>query len=164
MGEGLFGRLNGIFALALVDVKAREVVLVRDPVGVKPLYVGRSNGLLWWSSELGAAKGVGLASPEVSADALKLFLTFRFIPSPYTIFEDVWKLPPGHFVRIRSQGESGRPTFVPFEHRRASLPTADIRHGFASDARGERGSRRRTGRGEPGCAPRECRGRRGRVH
>jgi asparagine synthase (glutamine-hydrolysing) len=111
-GEGLFGRLNGIFAIALVDVETQEVVLVRDPVGVKPLYVGRSNGLLWWSSELGAARDVGLASSEVSADALKLFLTFRFIPSPYAIFEDAWKLPPGHFVRLRG-GVLGE--FVPFE-------------------------------------------------
>jgi asparagine synthase (glutamine-hydrolysing) len=114
-GEGLFGRLNGIFALALVDVATREVVLVRDPVGVKPLYVGRSNGLLWWSSELGAARDVGLASTTVSADALKLFLTFRFIPSPYGIFQDVWKLPPGHFVRLGAQSGSGCPSFVPFE-------------------------------------------------
>jgi asparagine synthase (glutamine-hydrolysing) len=113
-GEGLFGRLNGIFALALVDVTSEEVVLARDPVGVKPLYVGRSNELLWWSSELGAARNVGLASSAVSADALKLFLTFRFIPSPYTIFEDVWKLPPGHCVRLSSLGGSERPSFVPY--------------------------------------------------
>jgi len=114
-GEGLFGRLNGIFALALVDVENGEVVLVRDPVGVKPLYLGRSDRLVWWSSELGPARDVGLASTCVSADALKLFLTFRFIPSPYTIFEDVWKLPPGHFVRLPALGGSGRPSFVPFE-------------------------------------------------
>ena len=114
-GEGLFGRLNGIFALALVDMDTAEVVLVRDPVGVKPLYVGRSDRLVWWSSELGPARDIGLASMSVSADALKLFLTFRFIPSPYTIFQDVWKLPPGHFVRLRASDESGRPSFVPFE-------------------------------------------------
>jgi asparagine synthase (glutamine-hydrolysing) len=114
-GEGLFGRLNGIFALALIDVETGEVVLARDPVGVKPLYVGRSNGHLWWSSELGAARDVGLASARVSADALKLFLTFRFIPSPYTIFEDAWKLPPGHFVRLRDLADSGSASFAPYE-------------------------------------------------
>ena len=113
-GEGLFGRLNGIFALALADTTTGEVVLVRDPIGVKPLYVGRSNGLLWWSSELRPARDVGLASPRVSADALKLFLTFRFIPSPYTIVEDAWKLPPGRFVRLRPDA-SGAPSFVPYE-------------------------------------------------
>src|SRR6476646_4502627 len=114
-GEGLFGRLNGIFALALVDTDTEEVVLARDPVGVKPLYVGRSDRLVWWSSELGPAKDVGLVSTPVSADALKLFLTFRFIPSPYTIFQDVWKLPPGHLVRLRAVGESGQPSFVAYE-------------------------------------------------
>src|SRR6478672_8961390 len=114
-GEGLFGRLNGIFALALVDTDTEEVVLARDPVGVKPLYVGRSDRLVWWSSELGPAKNVGLVSTPVSTDALKLFLTFRFIPSPYTIFQDVWKLPPGHLVRLRALSRFGRPSFVPFE-------------------------------------------------
>src|SRR5579862_4805419 len=110
-GEGLFGRLNGIFAFALVDARTSEVVLARDPVGVKPLYVGRSDRLVWWSSELGPATEVGLVSTPVSADALKLFLTFRFIPSPNSIFQDVWKLPPGHFVRLSALSGSGRPSF-----------------------------------------------------
>lgn len=126
-GEGLFGRLNGIFALALADTKTGEVVLVRDPIGVKPLYVGRSNGLLWWSSELRPARDVGLASPRVSADALKLFLTFRFIPSPYTIVEDAWKLPPGHFVRLRPDA-SGAPSFVPYEQTVRSSAEPRTRH------------------------------------
>ena len=113
--EDLFGRLNGIFAFALVDTEERDVVLVRDPVGVKPIYVGCTDDFAWWSSELAAASEVGLVPGPVSGDALKLFLTFRFVPSPHAIFDGVWKLPPGHFVRLRSAADTGRPSFMPFE-------------------------------------------------
>ena len=112
-GEGLFGRLNGIFAFALADTRRDEVVLVRDPVGVKPLYVGHGPGLVWWSSELAAARAAGLASERISHDALKLFFTFRFIPSPYTVYEAVAKLPPGHFVRIDATSPAA-PRFRPY--------------------------------------------------
>jgi asparagine synthase (glutamine-hydrolysing) len=127
-GEQLFGRLNGIFAFALVDARRREVVLVRDPIGVKPLYVGISDGATWFSSELGAAADAGLLAGDISPDALKLFLTFRFIPSPYTINTHAWKLPPGHFVRVSPSTAGAEPEFVPYETRVRS----------AADPRGRR--------------------------
>lgn len=116
-GERLFERLNGIFAFALVDSRRREVVLARDPLGVKPLYVGAAGATTWWSSELGAAKRAGFPFGAVSAEALKLFLLFRFIPSPYTGFEGVWKLPPGHFVRITRETAGRSPRFLAFATR-----------------------------------------------
>jgi asparagine synthase (glutamine-hydrolysing) len=116
-GEGLFGRLNGIFAFAIADVRRRELVLARDPVGVKPLYVGVANGSTWFASELGGASAAGLVADELLPEALKLFLTFRFIPSPHTIAPNAWKVPPGHFLRLRT-GDAGRePRFLPYESR-----------------------------------------------
>lgn len=116
-GEELFGRLNGIFAFAIVDVRRRELVLARDPLGVKPLYVGVSDGSTWFASELAAAAEAGLVSRRLSPDALKLFLTFRFVPSPYTIDAEAWKLPPAHYLRLESSGAGYEPRFVPFECR-----------------------------------------------
>jgi asparagine synthase (glutamine-hydrolysing) len=114
-GERLPGRLNGIFTFAIADAGNGEVVLVRDPVGVKPLYVGVSSGRTWWASELGAARAAGLVGDTIDADALKLFLTFRFIPSPHTIFEKAWKLPPGHLTRIRSADAGNPPVLRPYD-------------------------------------------------
>ena len=124
-GERLFGKLNGIFAFAIADADSGDVVLVRDPVGVKPLFVGLSGSATWWSSEVGAARAVGLIEHRVATEAVKLFLTFRFVPSPYSIYENVWKVPPGHFVRLR-RGNAGRaPTFTSYrcEITSPSAPT-----------------------------------------
>jgi asparagine synthase (glutamine-hydrolysing) len=113
-GEDLFGRLNGIFAFALADARRQEVLLVRDPLGVKPLYVGLSEDGTWFSSELAAAAEAGLLSGELSPDALKLYLTFRFVPSPHTIYARAWKVPPGHFARVRLAQASDDPEFTSF--------------------------------------------------
>ena len=113
----LFPRLNGIFAFAIIDLTKREVVLGRDPLGVKPLYVGTSGDTTWWSSELAAATEAGLAEGPLSSDAIRLFLTFRFVPSPYAVREDAWKLPPSSFVRL-ALNEAGRtPQFESYTPR-----------------------------------------------
>jgi asparagine synthase (glutamine-hydrolysing) len=112
--EQLFGKLNGIFALALFDSRREELVLARDPLGVKPLYVGSNGESTWWASELGAAVGAGLAGARLSIDGLKLFFTFRFIPSPMSVFDDVWKVPPSHFVRVQRNAAGTAPMFQPF--------------------------------------------------
>ena len=104
----LFPRLNGIFAFAIIDLTKREVVLGRDPLGVKPLYAGTNEDTTWWSSELAAAADAGLADGPMSSDAIRLFLTFRFVPSPFAVRERAWKLPPASFVRL-PVGEAGRP-------------------------------------------------------
>src|SRR6266705_2339923 len=100
-GAGLFGRLNGIFAFALFDGRTSpgDLWLVRDPAGVKPLYVGVQRGAWWFASELGAARASGLVESELRTEALDEFLVYRFIPSPGTPFRSVWKIPPGHSCR-----------------------------------------------------------------
>lgn len=105
-GEALFGKLNGIFAIALADERRQRVILARDPMGVKPLYVGVASGMTWWASELVAAAGAKLVQPTISPDGLKLYLMFRFIPSPESIFQQAWKVPPSHYVIVKT-GEAG---------------------------------------------------------
>ena len=108
-GAGLLPRLNGIFAFAIFDLRTREIVLARDPLGVKPLYLGIDGPSTWWCSELAPAADAGLRGPGgLSADALRLFLTFRFVPSPFAVWENVWKLPPASFVRF-GVDDVGRP-------------------------------------------------------
>jgi asparagine synthase (glutamine-hydrolysing) len=124
-GTGLFGRLNGIFAFVLADERSGDVLLVRDPLGVKPLYLGAAGGLTWWSSELAAARAAGAFHPVFSSDGLRLYLRLRFVPSPWTIFESVWKIPPGHFVRIRSDRAGQTPVFERYDAvvRSAAAPS-----------------------------------------
>ena len=114
-GEGLLPRLNGIFAFALSDCRHDVTILARDPVGVKPLYIGVQSGLTWWASELGAARAAGLVSEAISLEALKLYLMFRFIPAPDAILEGVWKLPPGHYVLLRPATAGQAPAFRSYD-------------------------------------------------
>jgi asparagine synthase (glutamine-hydrolysing) len=132
-GIDVLGRLNGIFAIALADTRTREIVLARDPVGVKPLFVGVADGTTWWSSELVAARSVGVLSSEVSAEALKLYLTFRFVPSPYAIHPDVWKVPPSHYVRLGWDDAGRPPRFARYESsiRSARSPRSSAEWGDA---------------------------------
>jgi asparagine synthase (glutamine-hydrolysing) len=111
----LLPRLNGMFAFAIIDVEGREVVLARDPLGVKPLYVGTGDDHTWWCSEIGPAERAGLCRQSFSANALRLFLTFRFIPSPYAVWENAWKLPPSSYVRLRRENLGSPPQFERFK-------------------------------------------------
>lgn len=101
-GPELLERLNGIFAFALFDGRngAGELWLARDPIGVKPLYVGQSRGLWWFASELSAAREAGLVGDELRPAAFDEFLVYRFVPSPGTFYPNAWKLPPSTVCRF----------------------------------------------------------------
>ena len=97
-GSRAFARFNGIFAFAIWDSRRRRLIVARDPLGVKPVYVGESQGRLWFASEVKAAIRAGLCSPAVDRSALSLYLAYRFLPSPQTLFQGVVRVPPGHWV------------------------------------------------------------------
>lgn len=116
-GPRLLPRLNGIFAFALFDGRgpAPEIVLVHDPVGVKPLYVGGDGERWWFASELAAVRRAGLATGALRPEAIDEFLVYRFVPSPGTPFRGAWKLPPGHYCRVPLGQPLARPGFQRFE-------------------------------------------------
>jgi len=96
--ESTARRLIGIFAFALWDRFERRLFLVRDHLGVKPLYYGWFNGLLIFGSELKALRAHPGWPVEVDRDALAAFLRFNYVPAPYTIYRGVSKLQPGSIL------------------------------------------------------------------
>jgi asparagine synthase (glutamine-hydrolysing) len=107
-GERLVERLRGMFAFALWDRARRRLLLARDRLGIKPLYVSRGADALAFASEpkaLLAHPGVGR---EVDAEALEDYLAFGFVPGPRSIFRGIEKLPPGHVLAF-GPGLSGAP-------------------------------------------------------
>lgn len=118
-GVALFGRLNGIFAFALFDGRAGagDVWLVRDPAGVKPLYLGRAGDAWWFASELAAAGACGLVERDLRPEAIDEYLVYRFVPSPGTPYRRVWKVPPGHWTRLSVARPPAEPAFEPYEAR-----------------------------------------------
>jgi len=97
-GDACLKRLNGIFGLAIWDAKRERLLLARDPFGVKPLYYRDDGARLMWASEVKAILADRTISPETNIEALDLFLTLRFVPSPWTMFRGFRKLRPGHFL------------------------------------------------------------------
>jgi asparagine synthase (glutamine-hydrolysing) len=104
-------RFNGMFAFALWDRRERELHLVRDRLGIKPLYYGRIDGSMLFASELKAMRRHPSFKPEIDRDVLALFFRFNYIPEPWSIYKGIRKLPPGTLVTFRVDGgeEGPRP-------------------------------------------------------
>jgi asparagine synthase (glutamine-hydrolysing) len=94
-------RLTGIFAFALWDKAATRLVLVRDQIGVKPLYwgeIGGKTGGLMFGSELKALRAYPGWNPEPDRDAMASFFRFNYVPEPHSIYRGIAKLPPGSML------------------------------------------------------------------
>ena len=99
--EDTLQKLVGMFAIALWDQQQKELTLARDRMGEKPLYWGWSGGTLLFGSELKSLKAHPAFNAEIDRDALALLLRYNYIPAPYSIYCDIEKLLPGHFVKIK---------------------------------------------------------------
>src|SRR6266568_2888260 len=94
-GDEVLNRLNGMFGLAIWDVRQRRLVLARDAMGIKLLYYKIERGSLYFGSEMRPICAAMQDKPEIDPTSLNLFLRYRYTPSPYTILKDVRKLAPG---------------------------------------------------------------------
>ncbi len=102
-GEDFVHRLRGMFAFSLWDEKKQRLLLVRDRLGVKPLYYTLlNNGTLVFGSELKAVLVHPRVRRAIDPRALDFFLTVEYIPSPLSIFERIHKLAPGHFLAYKN--------------------------------------------------------------
>jgi asparagine synthase (glutamine-hydrolysing) len=102
LGEACVEKLRGMFAFAIWDHRSKSLFLARDRVGIKPLYYSQSPNSLVFASEIKAL----LADPEmktgVRGPMIDRFLTFDYTPGEETLFENIYKLPPGHSLTFRS--------------------------------------------------------------
>ncbi len=97
-GERIAERLNGMFALAIWDAHEERLVLVRDHLGIKPLYYSDSSGVLRFGSEIRAIVADPDLERRVDPDAVRLLLHFGYVPAPHTLVSGVEKLRPGHLL------------------------------------------------------------------
>ena len=128
-GERCVERFNGMFAFAIWDRNRQTLFLARDRLGIKPLYYGvTDNGHLLFSSELKATAHHPSMSREIHPYAVEEYFSFGYVPDPRTIYRSVFKLPPGHTLKIRrgeSLPEPRQYWDVPFE-RQASRNQSEI--------------------------------------
>src|SRR5256886_15996917 len=99
-GTEVLNHLNGMFGLAIWDVKNHRLVVARDAMGIKLIYYRIANGQLTFGSEIRAIVAAKNSKPEVDPVALNLFLRFRYTPSPLTIFDGIRKLAPGTMLIV----------------------------------------------------------------
>ena len=99
---GCFARLRGMFAVALWQKTARRVILARDRMGIKPLYISRRGEDIYFGSELKAL----FVHPEIprtlSLEGLDCYLALNYVPCPWTLVESIEKLPPGHWLEWKN--------------------------------------------------------------
>jgi asparagine synthase (glutamine-hydrolysing) len=112
-GVASFARLNGIFAVAVWDAARQRLVLARDPLGVKPLYYTWDGATLAFASEIKALLMLPGARRAVDAEALDLYLAFRFVPSPRTLFQGVLKVGPGEILELDAGTEPRLSCYAP---------------------------------------------------
>lgn len=117
-GDDFPARLNGMFGLALHDRRRRRLLLVRDAMGVKPLYYGFAGDRLLFASEVKGILAAGIMKPSLDLDALAEFLSWEYVPAPRTLMKEIRKLEPGALLALDlSSGERE-------ERRWWSIPSA----------------------------------------
>ncbi len=103
--DNAVNELIGMFAFSLWDRHERKLSLVRDRIGIKPLYWQFTSGRIAFASELKALRVMPDWKPEVDKHALGSYLRHAYVPAPATIYSDVFKLPPGNILTWKA-GES----------------------------------------------------------
>jgi asparagine synthase (glutamine-hydrolysing) len=105
-GTEFVQHLNGMFAIAIWDNRKQRLLLARDRTGIKPLYYTLQAGTLIFGSELKAILAYPGVSRSIDLVALNEYLSFEYVPTPRTIFQEVSRLPPGHMLAYTPGGET----------------------------------------------------------
>ncbi|MFP4297013.1 MAG: asparagine synthase (glutamine-hydrolyzing) [Spirulinaceae cyanobacterium] len=100
-GDEFLEYLNGMYAFALWDERQQRIIIARDRMGIKPLYYTRHDNALIFGSELKTLLAYPGVSRSVDLVALNEYLSFEYIPTPRSIFQNISKLPPGHALSYR---------------------------------------------------------------
>jgi asparagine synthase (glutamine-hydrolysing) len=103
-GDAFLDRVNGMFAFALWDAPRRRLLLGRDRLGIKPLYLRESGGRLMFASEAKALLAADQAGPTLDAQALRAYLSLGYVPAPQSIFRGIRKARPASLTIV----EQGR--------------------------------------------------------
>ena len=111
-GSALFPRLNGMFAIALFHRSAEQLLLVRDHIGIKPLYVANLPSGLVWGSEIKTLLACPKVPKQLDVAALREFLVWEYVPGQATLFRNIRNLAPGTYLSYSTaDGSSSTHTY-----------------------------------------------------
>ena len=109
--EKTLKKLNGMFAFALWDKKEKKLFLARDRIGIKPLYYGVNNGIFFFASELKAIRKNPHFKPALNMEAVSSYFRLNYIPTPFSVYEGIFKLKPGKYLSVNDKLEIKRITY-----------------------------------------------------
>jgi asparagine synthase (glutamine-hydrolysing) len=112
-GTGVFEKLRGMFAIAIWDEHKKQLVLARDRMGIKPLYLCRTPNAFLFASEVKALFASGMLAPDLRPELLDCYLAFRYVPAPDSLFRGVNKLGVGEFMVVKDGGETTTRYYTP---------------------------------------------------
>ncbi len=112
-GEAALAELDGVFAFALWDRRARALWLGRDAFGTRPLFWAQGGGRLAFASETGALLRLPWVGRDIATEHLAEYLSFRYVHAPRTLLRDVRAVPPGHLLRYDANGPRPRRWYAP---------------------------------------------------
>ena len=105
-GEGMLDKLNGMFAFVIYDQNKKQLFIARDRFGKKPLFYSFQNGTFVFGSELHVLTKHPEIKIQQSKKALQKYFAYGYIPAPNSLYEKVYKLPGGHFLRFELASSS----------------------------------------------------------
>jgi asparagine synthase (glutamine-hydrolysing) len=126
-GRELAKRLNGMFAFAIWDQRRETLLLCRDRIGIKPLVYAFDGESLVFGSEIKSILQDHSVRKEIDWQALDLYLTFNYVPAPYTIFKTIRKVRPGHYL-LFGNGQIREESYwdIPAQGVEDGIPADDI--------------------------------------
>jgi asparagine synthase (glutamine-hydrolysing) len=98
-------KFRGMFAFVIADISNKKYFLARDHFGIKPLVYRKEENYLAFSSEITALKKIENLTAEGNLQAIDFYLRYQYIPTPHTIYKNIYKLPPAHTVEIEFDGK-----------------------------------------------------------
>lgn len=102
-GIDFLHRLNGMFALQLFDMRTNELYLIRDRMGIKPLYFSLQGEVLSFASEIKALWPLPWIKKTINQSAISHYLTYMVTPAPMTLYKGIYKLPAGFYIKVNAQ-------------------------------------------------------------
>ena len=128
-GVECVNKLNGMFGFAVGDDRKQRLFLARDRIGIKPLYYYHDQHQFVFGSELKSIVQINSVPREIEPKALDTFLTFEYIPSPYSIFKNVFKLPPGCWM-LYQNGEAKIQPYWQLEYSKSEMSEEQLLQRF----------------------------------
>jgi asparagine synthase (glutamine-hydrolysing) len=114
-GEGCLDRLRGMFAFALWDARQQQLLLARDPMGIKQLYYSQFDNGFAFASEIRTILKTGLARPKLDSHGVLGYLTFGSVYEPWTIIEGISAVAPGHVLTVKDGASRVREYWNPLK-------------------------------------------------